>query len=73
MKSEDDSVVLIDCKEEGWDNVLYDNLFGKKPIELRNLHSSYEDYMKKLAEMCSREFIGQFAENRGEFTRRHED
>ena len=24
MSAENDSLVIIDCKDEGWDNVLYD-------------------------------------------------
>jgi hypothetical protein len=70
MSPESNPVVTIDCKDEGWDNVLYDSLWKAEPIELRNLHSSYEPFMKQLAEMSSREFILHGAEYRGEFTRR---
>lgn len=71
MSAENDSLVVIDCKDEGWDNTLYDNLWSPRPIELRTLHSSYEPFMKQLAEMSSREFVMHTAENRGEFTPPH--
>jgi hypothetical protein len=70
MSAEDDSVVVIDCQDEGWDNVLYENLARKKPVEPRNLHPSYEDYMKQLAHHYSMAYVGHVAENRGEFKRR---
>ncbi len=70
MKPEDNPTVIIDCKHAGWDNFLYDNLWGAAPIELRNLHGSYESFMRQLAEMSSREFILHPRENKGEFTRR---
>ena len=69
MSPEHDSVV-IDCKDEGWDSVLYEKMWEMAPIELKTLHSSYEGYMKQLAEMSSREFIFYPEENRGKFTRR---
>jgi hypothetical protein len=69
MNHEHDSVV-IDCKNEGWDSVLYEKMWETAPIELKTLHSSYEGYMKQLAEMTSRQFILHPEENRGEFTRR---
>jgi len=65
-----DSVVAIDCKDEHWDDALYNSLYNRRLIELRNLHSSYEEYMKQLAEMHAMEFVGHFEENRGEFRRR---
>ena len=71
MSAEHETSLVIDCKQEGWDNILYDNLWTPRPIELRTLHSSYEPYMKQLAEMSSREFIMHATENRGEFTGRH--
>ena len=70
VKPEPESTVVIDCKDEGWDSVLYEKMWEMAPIELRTLHSSYESYMKQLAEMTSREFTLYPAENRGEFTRR---
>lgn len=70
VKPQPESTVVIDCKDEGWDNVLYEKMWEAAPIELRTLHSSYESYMKQLAEMTSREFIFYPAENRGAFTGR---
>ena len=70
MKPQPDSAVVIDCKDEGWDSVLYEKMWEAAPIELKTLHSSYESYMKGLAEMTSREFIFYPAENRGIFTKR---
>ena len=70
MNPEHDSGVAIDCKDEGWDSILYEKLWERGPIELKTLHSSYEGYMKQLAEMSSREFNFYPAENRGVFTRR---
>ena len=70
MSAKNDSLFVIDCEDEGWDNVLYDTMWKAGPIELRTLHSSYEPFMKQLAEMSSRAFIMHHAENRGEFTRR---
>jgi hypothetical protein len=70
MKAGDDSVVVIDCKDEGWDSVLYESLHHRRPVDLKNLHSSYEDYMKQMAQHYSMVFVGHFAENRGEFRRR---
>jgi hypothetical protein len=70
MNSENEPVVIIDCKDEGWDNVLYDSLWNPRPIELRNLHITYEPYMKELANMSARQFIMHSSENRGEFTQR---
>jgi hypothetical protein len=69
-KYEDGSPVVIDCKDEHWDDTLYVNLYNRRAIQLRNLHSSYEGYMKEFAEMHFMEFVGHFAENRGEFKRR---
>jgi hypothetical protein len=66
IKTGDDSVV-IDCKVEDWDGCLYNSLGNRRRIELRNLHSSYEEYMKQLAELYHMEFIGESAENRGVF------
>jgi hypothetical protein len=45
IESDDDSVV-IDCRVEDWDGCLYNNIGNRRRIELRNLHSSYENYMK---------------------------
>ena len=70
ITSDDDSVV-IDCKIEDWDGCLYGSLGNKRRIELRNLHFSYEKYMKQLAELFQMEFVGQFAQNCGEFRPRH--
>lgn len=70
MKVEPDGTVVIDCKDEGWDGVLYEKMWEQAPIELNTLHSSYETYMKQLAEMTSRKFIFYPAENRGRFTTR---
>ncbi len=70
MKPEPEPTVVIDCKDEGWDSVLYEKMWEMAPIELRTLHSSYKNYMKGLAEMTSRQFIFHPTENRGEFTRR---
>ena len=70
MNAEDDSLLIIDCKDGGWDSILYEAIWTSRPIELRTLHPSYEPYMKQLAEMTSRWFIMYAAENRGEFTRR---
>ena len=41
MSAEHDSPVIIDCKDEGWDSVLYEKLWEKGPIRLITLHSSY--------------------------------
>lgn len=62
-----DDFVAIDCRVEDWDGCLYSNLYTRRRIELRNLHSSYEKYMSQLAELFCMEFIGHFTENRGEF------
>lgn len=67
VRNETDSAVIIDCKDEHWDGALYNHLYNRRTIELRNLHSSYEDYMKQLARMQAMEFVEHFAENRGEF------
>ena len=42
MSGEQDSPVIIDCKDEGWDNVLYEKLWEMGTIRLITLHSSYE-------------------------------
>ena len=70
MNPKDEPKVIIDCKDEGWDNVLYESLGSKKPVELRNLHSSYEPYMHQLADHYLMNFIGRLEENKGEFKRR---
>jgi hypothetical protein len=70
VKPEPESIVVIDGKDEGWDNVLYEKMWEMAPIELRTLHSSYESYMNQLAEMTSRQFTFYPAENRGEFSQR---
>ena len=70
MNAEHESVVVIDCKDEGWDSVLYEKLWQPGPIQLKTLHSSYEAYMKQLAEMSSREFTFYAEDNRGQFSRR---
>jgi len=70
MSAVQDSPVVIDCKDEGWDNVLYEKLWEMGPIRLITLHSSYEGFMRQLAEMSSREFTLYAEENRGEFGRR---
>lgn len=67
LKSEHGSVVVIDCKDEHWDETLDVSLYNRRAVELRNLHSSYENHMKQLASMFFMEFVGHFAENRGEF------
>lgn len=67
IKNETDSLVIIDCKDEHWDSLLCDHLYNRRTIELRNLHSSYEEYMKQLAAMHSMEFVAHLGENRGEF------
>jgi hypothetical protein len=66
IKTGDDCVV-IDCKVEDWDGCLYISLGNGRRTELRNLHSSYAEYMKQLAELYRMEFIGESAENRGVF------
>lgn len=63
----DNDFVAIDCRVEDWDSCLYNNLYAKRHIELRNLHFSYGSYMSRLAEMYCMEFVGHFTENRGEF------
>ncbi len=70
MSPKHDSPVIIDCKHEGWDNVLYEKLWEMGPIRLITLHTSYEGFMRQLAEMSSREFTLYPEENRGEFSRR---
>ena len=63
----DAASVIIDCNAEDWDGALYAGLGNGRRVELRNLHSSYEKFMKQLADHYSMEFVGLFAENRGEF------
>ena len=70
MNAEQDSPVIINCKDEGWDSVLYEKLWETGPIRLITLHSSYEGFMRQLGEMNSREFTLYPEENRGEFSRR---
>jgi hypothetical protein len=65
-KADQDSVV-IDCNFEDWDGCLYNCLDGRRRIELRNLHASYEHFLKQLAEPFCMEFVGDFTNNRGEF------
>ena len=62
-----ESSLLIDCKDEHWDDSLYAGLYNRRRIELTNLHPSYEGYMNQLAQHYCMEFIGHFAANRGEF------
>jgi hypothetical protein len=64
--------VVIDCKVEDWDGCLYNSLYSRRPIELTNLHPSYEQYMKQLAELHHMEFAGEFANYRGKFRPRNE-
>lgn len=66
IEASDDSVV-IDCQVEDWDGCLYNNLYNRRRVELRNLHSSYEKFMTELAEFYCMQFTGDFTENRGEF------
>jgi hypothetical protein len=70
VKPEPESTLVIDCKDEGWDNVLYEKMWETAPIELRTLHSSYESYMQQLAAMTSRQFTFYPAEHRGSFSSR---
>jgi hypothetical protein len=63
----DEESVIIDCNIEDWDGALYTSAGNGCRVELRNLHASYEQFMKELAEHYSMEFVGLFAENRGEF------
>jgi hypothetical protein len=65
MNAEQESPVIIDCRDEGWDNVLYEKLWEMGPIRLITLHSSYEEFMRQLAEMSSREFTLYPEENSG--------
>ncbi len=67
LKNEAGSVVVIDCKDEHWDDTLYVTLYNRRAVELKNLHSTYENFMKQLATMYFMEFVAHFAENRGEF------
>jgi hypothetical protein len=67
LKNEHDSVVVIDCKDEHWDETLDVSLYNRRAVELRNLHSSYENHMKQLAQLHFMEFVAHFTENRGEF------
>jgi len=69
--SANDDCVVIDCKVEDWDGCLYSSLGDKRRIELKNLHCSYEQYMNQLADLYSMEFMGEFAENRGQFKPRN--
>jgi hypothetical protein len=66
-KNERGSVVIIDCKDEHWDDTLDVSLYNRRAVELRNLHSSYENYMRQLARLHFMKFLGHFEENRGEF------
>jgi len=62
--------IVIDCKDAGWDDALYDALPRRRHIELKTLHSSYDHFCRQLAAMFDMEFIEHFSENRGEFRRR---
>jgi hypothetical protein len=68
MKPE--STVVIDCNDEDWDGTLYEKLWEQAPIQLKTLHSSYEAYMKSLAEVSSREFTYYPEDNTGRFSKR---
>jgi hypothetical protein len=65
--------IVIDCKIEDWDSCLYNCLGNKSRIELRNLHSSYENFVRQLAELYCMQFVPHFGENLGEFRPKCDD
>jgi len=65
----DDDCVVIDCNFEDWDGCLYNYLSQGRCVELRNLHASYENFLKQLAELYCMELIGEYADNCAKFRR----